>query len=248
MQQLIGSHVREDEAHDLARVEILGHLDRVRLQNTDALRVRAPHRQRADTASDAQPGAARAELLDHADELVARRERRLRHAQIRADAEHGVGVRHASRENSDEHLARTRSRILILHHPQDLGPTVVINDDTLHPQSPPQALNCLRIPPRRAMGIGGFVRMRRGGLRTLCRSVGAQRRPRPGRSGRLRRGPQVPALRRVWPSAGRGSPRGRRWAPRRAAHCDSASPSMVTLASMAGRRARSWGWLDEALI
>jgi hypothetical protein len=54
MKQLIGSHVREDEAHDLARVEILGHLDRVRLQNTDSLRVRAPHRQRADTVSHAK--------------------------------------------------------------------------------------------------------------------------------------------------------------------------------------------------
>ena len=114
------------------RVEVLGHLDRVRLQNADALGVRAPHRQRADAVSHAQPRAARAELLDDADELVAGRERRLRHAEIRADAEHGIGVRHAGRQNPDAHLARTRSRILVLHDPQDLGTAEVIDDDALH--------------------------------------------------------------------------------------------------------------------
>ena len=76
------------------RVDVLRHLDRVRLQNTDALRVGAPHRQRADAISPrslVQPGPS---FLDDADELVAGRERRLRHAEIRADAEHGIGVRH----------------------------------------------------------------------------------------------------------------------------------------------------------
>jgi hypothetical protein len=29
-------------------------------------------------------------------------------------------------------LARTRPGIVVLHHPQHLGPTKVINDDTLH--------------------------------------------------------------------------------------------------------------------
>ena len=132
VKQLVGGHVGEHEAHDLRRVEVLGHLDRVRLQNTDALRVGAPHRQRADTVSHSQPRAARAELLDDADKLVAGRERRLRHAEIRAGAQLGIGERHAGGQNPDADLARTRPGIVVLHHPQDLGPTEVIDDDALH--------------------------------------------------------------------------------------------------------------------
>ena len=92
MEQLVRGHVREDEAQNLPRIKVLGHLDRIPLQNTNALCVRTPHRQRADAVSLAQPPAARAKLLDHADKLIARRERRLRHAEIRAGAEHGIGV------------------------------------------------------------------------------------------------------------------------------------------------------------
>jgi hypothetical protein len=48
----------EDEAQNLGWVDVLGHLDRISLQNTDAFRVRAPHRQSADAVSLAQPRAA----------------------------------------------------------------------------------------------------------------------------------------------------------------------------------------------
>src|SRR5436190_13496138 len=99
--------MREDEAHDFRWVEIPGHLDRVRLQNTDALRVRAPHRQRADTVSHAQPRTALTELLDDADELIAGRERRPRYAEIGTGAEHGIGVRHAGHQNPHANFART---------------------------------------------------------------------------------------------------------------------------------------------
>ena len=132
MKHLVRGHVREDEAHDLRRVEVLGHLDRVLLRHADALRVGAPHRQRADTVSLSQPRAARAELLDDADELVAGRERRLRAAEIRAGADQRIGERHAGGQNPDADLARTRSGIVLLHHPQDLGPAEVIDDDALH--------------------------------------------------------------------------------------------------------------------
>jgi hypothetical protein len=72
--------VGEHEAQDLGRVQVLGDLDRARLRHTDALRVGPPHRQGADAVSFSQARAARAELFDDADELVARRERRLRSA------------------------------------------------------------------------------------------------------------------------------------------------------------------------
>ena len=42
MQCLVGGHVREQQADDLRRVEVLGHLDHVRRRHADALRV-APH-------------------------------------------------------------------------------------------------------------------------------------------------------------------------------------------------------------
>jgi hypothetical protein len=72
--------VGEHEAQDLGRVQVLGDLDRARLRHTDALRVGPRHRQGADAVSFSQARAARAELFDDADELVARRERRLRSA------------------------------------------------------------------------------------------------------------------------------------------------------------------------
>jgi hypothetical protein len=82
VKQLVGGRVGEDEAHDLRRVEVVGHLDRVLLRHADTLRVGAPHRQRGDTISLPQPRAAQAELLDDADELVAGSEGRLRAAEI----------------------------------------------------------------------------------------------------------------------------------------------------------------------
>src|SRR5689334_11870582 len=100
--------MREDEAHDLRWVEIIRHLDHIRLQNTHSLRVRPPHRQRADTVTDPQPRAFRSELFDDPDEFIAGREGGLGYTEIRPGAEHGVGVRHAGRKDPDANLARPR--------------------------------------------------------------------------------------------------------------------------------------------
>jgi hypothetical protein len=81
----------ENEAHDLRRVVVLGHLDRVRLQHADLLRVTTPDGQRADAVSVPQARTARADFLDHPDELVPGRERRLRHAEIGARPQLGIG-------------------------------------------------------------------------------------------------------------------------------------------------------------
>jgi hypothetical protein len=91
VQHLIRGHVREQEAQHFGRVEVFGHLDHVFLPQADALRVRTPHGQRADTVSDTQTRALRSELLDDAYELIAGGERRLRHAEIRAGAQLGIG-------------------------------------------------------------------------------------------------------------------------------------------------------------
>jgi hypothetical protein len=63
-------------AHDLRRVELLGHRDRVLLRYAHEFCVCTPLRQHADTVAHSQPRAAGAELIDDADELVAGRERR----------------------------------------------------------------------------------------------------------------------------------------------------------------------------
>src|SRR6266568_2528768 len=84
------------------------------------------------TRSAAQPRTARAQLLDDTDELVARRERRIRHAEIGPGAQHGIGIGHARGQHPDPDLARTRPGVILLNHPQDLGPAIVIDDDTLH--------------------------------------------------------------------------------------------------------------------
>jgi len=68
------------EAEDLPGIEVLGHVDGAGLRHANALGVGAEDRQRADAVAHAQPRAARTQLLDDADELVARRERRLRRA------------------------------------------------------------------------------------------------------------------------------------------------------------------------
>src|SRR5690606_3051229 len=66
----------------------------------DALRVRAPNGQRTDAISLSEPRAAWAEGLDDADELVARRERRLGAVEVRAGSELGIGERHLRRRES----------------------------------------------------------------------------------------------------------------------------------------------------
>src|SRR5262249_45346015 len=124
----------------------------VGLKNTDALCVCPPHGQRANTVSHLQPGAAWAELLDDADELIAGRERGPRHAQIRADAEHGIGVGDAGRKNPDAHLAWTRSGSLLLDDLQDLRTTEVVYDHALHPVAIP-GLHC-DLPSLGAHAVG----------------------------------------------------------------------------------------------
>jgi hypothetical protein len=120
--------------HNLGGIEVLGHLDGVRLRQADALGVGAPDRQRADAVPHPQPRATRAELLDDADELVAGRERRLRHAEIRAGPQLGIGERHAGGQNPDAHLAWARLGNAVLHHPQDLRPA---EDRRRHASSSP---------------------------------------------------------------------------------------------------------------
>ena len=90
------------------------------------------HRERGDSVSFPQPRASGAEFFDDADEFVAGRERRLRHAEIGAGAQHCVGVRHAGGQNPDAGLPRARPGNVVLDHPQDLGPAVAIDDDALH--------------------------------------------------------------------------------------------------------------------
>ena len=149
VEQLVRRHVGEHEAQDLRRIEVLRHLDGAGLRHAHALRVGTPHRQRADTVSDAQPCGARAQLLDNTDELVAGRERRIRHAEIGPGAQHGIGIGHARGQHPDPDLARTRSGIVLLNHLQDLGTAEVIDDDTLHrshllvrPAPPPGRCSC----------------------------------------------------------------------------------------------------------
>jgi hypothetical protein len=90
MEYLVGGHVWEEEAQDLARIEVLGHVDRAGLRHADAFGVRTPDRQRPDAIARAQSRAARAELFDEADEFVAGRERRLRRTrEVRAGAAAG---------------------------------------------------------------------------------------------------------------------------------------------------------------
>lgn len=136
VKHLVGGHVREDEAHHLRGVEVLGNLDRILLRHADPLRVGAPDRQGADTVSLAQARATRTELLDDADELVARRERWLRPTEIRACAYQRVGERHARCQDPHADLARTRARIGFVYHPQDLGAAEAVDHDTLHATQP----------------------------------------------------------------------------------------------------------------
>jgi hypothetical protein len=59
------------QAQDLRRIQVLRHLDGADLRHAHALGVGTPHRQRADTVSDPEPCAARAQLLDDTDKLIA---------------------------------------------------------------------------------------------------------------------------------------------------------------------------------
>src|SRR4029078_5407064 len=124
----------------LGRIEILGYFDRVHLRHAHALRACAPHGEGRHAHRWMQPRAARTELLDHTDELVARRKWRLRRADrcagdaadICAGAKQRVLKRYAARQNFDADLANARAWIGVLHDPQHLGTTEVIDDNALH--------------------------------------------------------------------------------------------------------------------
>src|SRR5829696_9812516 len=75
-----------------------------------------PSARRRDPLS--QPRAARTQLINDADELVAGCERRLRAAEIGAGAYQRIGERHAGSQSPDAHLARTWTGIRILHNLQ----------------------------------------------------------------------------------------------------------------------------------
>src|SRR5262249_14952245 len=123
-------------------------------------RVRAPHRQSADAVTDLQPRATRAELFDDTDQLIARRERRLRSARkIGPGAQLGVGERHSRRQHLDQYLARSRPGILLLDDFQDLGSSEMVDNDALH-RPPPLRRHSICIAPnapsRPSLRLGPF--------------------------------------------------------------------------------------------
>jgi hypothetical protein len=133
VKELIGRHVRQDEANHLGRIELLGNLNGVHVRHADTLRVGAPDGERRHPVSHSQPGrAAGAELLDDADELIAGGEWRLRHAQIRAGAQLSIGKRHPRCQHPNAQLADPRPRIALLHHRQHLGTAIAVHHHALH--------------------------------------------------------------------------------------------------------------------
>src|SRR5204862_7174738 len=118
-----------------------------------------PHRQHADAVADSQPRAARAELFDDADELIARRERRLRPAEIGAGAQLRVGERYAGGQHPDADFAPPGARRLRLHELENLGTAEPRDDNSLHG------------PGRSARSLRAFDTnkpQRRGGRPTCC--------------------------------------------------------------------------------
>src|SRR5262249_51348746 len=105
----------------------------VLLQDAHPLRIRAPDGQRPDAVANVQPLAARAELLDHADQLVAGRERRLRDTEVGAGAQHGIGERHARGQRLAADVAGAGAGDRVLDHLQNLGTAEVVYDHPLHP-------------------------------------------------------------------------------------------------------------------
>src|SRR5205814_8395875 len=105
---------------------------------------------------DSQPRAARAELSDDADELIARRERRLRPAEIGAGAQLRVGERYAGGQHPDADFAPPGARRLRLHELENLGTAEPRDDNSLH--GPGRSARSLRVlntnkPQRRRAGL-----------------------------------------------------------------------------------------------
>ena len=93
----------------------------------------APHTVSAPIRSpSSQPRAAGTEFLDDADEFVARRERRLRAAEVRPGADERVGERHPGGQHPDADLALPRPGIGLVHHLQHLGTAIVVDNHALH--------------------------------------------------------------------------------------------------------------------
>jgi hypothetical protein len=72
------------------------------------------------------------ERLDDADELVTRRERRLRASEISPSSKLGICEGDARGEDLDSNLSRPRFRDLGLDDRDDLGPAILTHDDALH--------------------------------------------------------------------------------------------------------------------
>src|SRR5215218_1460230 len=132
VKHLVRGHIREDELATSAGSRSSG-TSTAYASGTQTRSASAPHTVSAPTRSPSrsleQPGPSSSTT---ADELVAGRERRLRAAEVRPGAYERVGERHPGRQDPDADLARTRSGIVLLHHPQDLGPAELVDDDTLH--------------------------------------------------------------------------------------------------------------------
>jgi hypothetical protein len=129
---LVCGHIGEHQAHDLRRIEILGNGHRVAFRHAYALGVRAPDRQHADAVADSEPRAARTKLLDDAHELVSRRERWFRTAEIRASAELRIGERCAGGEDPHADFAGARKRRVRLDDIEDLGTAEACDDYSPH--------------------------------------------------------------------------------------------------------------------
>ena len=133
VKHLVGGHVGEDQADDLRRVQVLGHIDRILPRHADEFSVCAPLRQRADAVSHMPPRrGVCAELVDDADELISRREWRFRPAEIRAGAHLGIAEGHAGGQDPDADLAATRSGIVRLDDLYDFGTAEPVDQDSLH--------------------------------------------------------------------------------------------------------------------
>ncbi|BCW66742.1 hypothetical protein NicSoilB4_15050 [Arthrobacter sp. NicSoilB4] len=132
MEQLVGSHVGQDKADNLRRVEVLGHLDCFRLGHTNAFRVRTPDCQCCNPIPYTQPGTSGAELLYNAHELVTGRKRRLRDMKICASPQLRIRERHTGCQHPDSDLAGAGPRILGLYHLQDLRTTESFDNDAFH--------------------------------------------------------------------------------------------------------------------
>ncbi len=132
VQQLVGGHVREDDAHQQRGVEVLRHRDRLLLRDTHLFRVTAPDGQRRHPVSLTQRRTALSCLTDGADELVTGSEGWFRSPEVRPGSDQCVGERHTCRLHLDAHLPSPRPGSRLVDHVQNLRTAEAVRDDTLH--------------------------------------------------------------------------------------------------------------------